>query len=38
VAWRDTFDIPNVLFVDSKIAEIQRLIAMQPDQFQSPAS
>ena len=30
------FQIPNVLFVDSKVGEIQHMIAMQPDQFQSP--
>jgi hypothetical protein len=34
-ARRETFMIPNVLFVDSKISAIQKLIAMQPDQFQS---
>ena len=26
-------NIPNVLFVDSKVSEIQKMIAMQPDQF-----
>jgi hypothetical protein len=35
-ARRETFSIPNVLFVDSKISEIQKMIAMQPDQFQAP--
>jgi hypothetical protein len=32
-AKRDTISVPNVLFVDSKVAAIQRLIAMQPDDF-----
>jgi amino acid transporter len=36
-ARRETFNIPNVLFVDSKVGEIQHMIAMQPDQFQPPA-
>jgi hypothetical protein len=31
-ARRETFLIPNVLFVDSKVAAIQKMIAMQPDQ------
>jgi hypothetical protein len=35
-ARRETFSIPNVLFVDSKISEVQKMIAMQPDQFQAP--
>lgn len=35
-ARRETFEIPNVLFVDSKVGEIQQMIAMQPDQFQAP--
>lgn len=35
-ARRETFSVPNVLFVDSKIGEIQHMIAMQPDQFQAP--
>ncbi|HVS38429.1 MAG TPA: hypothetical protein VMS17_22920 [Gemmataceae bacterium] len=35
-AKRETFAVPNVLFVDSKVAEIQRLIAMQPDEFAGP--
>jgi hypothetical protein len=37
-ARRETFSIPNVLFVDSKVGEIQHMIAMQPDQFQAPAA
>ncbi|HEY7326122.1 MAG TPA: hypothetical protein VH592_00675 [Gemmataceae bacterium] len=37
-ARRETFSIPNVLFVDSKVGEIQHMIAMQPDQFQVPAA
>ena len=37
-ARRETFQIPNVLFVDSKVGEIQHMIAMQPDQFQGPAA
>jgi hypothetical protein len=32
-ARKETFSIPNVLFVDSKVAEIQKMIAMQPDQL-----
>ena len=32
-AKRETFTIPNVLFADAKVARIQRLIAMQPDEF-----
>jgi hypothetical protein len=35
-ARRETFEIYNVLFVDAKIGEIQKMIAMQPDQFQAP--
>jgi hypothetical protein len=35
-ARRETFEIPNVLFVDSKVGEIQQMIAIQPDQFQAP--
>ena len=35
-ARRETFSIPNVLFVDAKVGEIQQMIAMQPDQFQAP--
>ena len=32
-ARRESFSIPNVLFVDAKVGEIQKMIAMQPDQF-----
>ncbi|HTU19007.1 MAG TPA: hypothetical protein VMG10_13180, partial [Gemmataceae bacterium] len=35
-ARRETFSIPNVLFVDAKISHIQKMIAMQPDEFQAP--
>ena len=35
-AKRETIFVPNVLFVDSKVAAVQRLIAMQPDQFVTP--
>lgn len=35
-ARRETVNIPNVLFVDSKVQHIQKMIAMSPDQFQSP--
>jgi len=35
-AKRETVYVPNVLFVDSRVAEIQRLIAMKPTEFQSP--
>ncbi|HTU90491.1 MAG TPA: hypothetical protein VMF69_10490 [Gemmataceae bacterium] len=34
-ARRETFSIPNVLFVDAKVSAIQRMIAMQPDQFEA---
>jgi hypothetical protein len=37
-AKRETIEVPNVLFVDSKVAEIQKMIAMQPDQFIAPAA
>jgi len=37
-ARKETIHIPNVLFVDAKVSEIQKMIAMQPDQFQSPAT
>jgi amino acid transporter len=37
-ARRETLNIPNVLFVDSKVGEIQKMIAMQPDQFQGPGA
>ncbi len=33
-AVRETILIPNVLFVDTKLAAIQRLIAMQPDEHE----
>jgi len=35
-ARRETLNIPNVLFVDAKVSEIQKMIAMQPDQFTGP--
>jgi hypothetical protein len=35
-AKRDTIEVPNVLFVDSKVAEIQQMIAMRPDQLTAP--
>jgi hypothetical protein len=35
-ARRETIYAPNVLFVDAKVAEIQKMIAMQPDQFTAP--
>ena len=35
-ARRETVNIPNVLFVDSKVQRIQKMIAMSPDQFNSP--
>ena len=35
-ARRETFSIPNVIFVDAKISHIQKMIAMQPDEFQAP--
>ncbi len=37
-AGRETVSIPNVLFVDAKVSEIQKMIAMSPDQFQTPVS
>jgi hypothetical protein len=37
-ARRETVNIPNVLFVDSKVHRIQKMIAMSPDQFQSPVA
>jgi len=37
-AKRESFSVPNVLFVDSKVAAIQRLIAMQPDEFAAPTT
>jgi hypothetical protein len=33
---RETIDVPNVLFVDGKVGEIQQMIAMQPDLFKVP--
>jgi hypothetical protein len=36
-ARHETIYVPNVLFVDSKISAIQRMIAVQPDQFTAPA-
>ena len=35
-AKREEIRVPNVLFVDWKIQEIQRLIAMRPDEFTGP--
>jgi hypothetical protein len=37
-AKRESLYVPNVLFVNTKIDQIQRLIAMQPDQFTAPAT
>jgi len=37
-ARRETFAIPNVLFVDTKIAQIQQMIAEKPTQFSAPQS
>lgn len=37
-ARKETVYVPNVLFVDSKIDSIQRMISVQPDQFTAPAS
>src|SRR5262249_58216454 len=37
-ARRETFSIPNVLFVDAKVGEIQKMIAMQPDQLPAPGT
>jgi hypothetical protein len=34
----ETIYVPNVLFVDSKIDAIQRMISVQPDQFTAPAT
>ncbi len=36
-AQKQNIFVPNVLFVDSKVAAIQKMIAMQPDQFSKPA-
>jgi hypothetical protein len=35
-AKREEISIPNVLFADAKVAAIQKMIAMQPDQFAIP--
>jgi hypothetical protein len=35
-AQKTSIAIPNVLFVDAKVLDIQRLIAMKPDQFEGP--
>jgi hypothetical protein len=35
-AKRETVHIPNVLFVDTKISAIQRMIAMKPTEFSQP--
>jgi hypothetical protein len=37
-ARREIFSIPNVLFVDPKVGEIQKMIAMQPDQLPAPGA
>jgi hypothetical protein len=37
-ARKETIYVPNVLFVDSKIDSIQRMISVQPDQFTAPAT
>lgn len=37
-ARRETFEIHNVLFVDAKVSAIQKMIAMQPDQFTPPVT
>jgi len=37
-ARRETVSIPNVLFVDAKVSAIQKMIAMSPDQFQTPVA
>jgi hypothetical protein len=37
-AKRETLYVPNVLFVNSKINEIQHLIAMKPTEFAAPTS
>jgi amino acid transporter len=36
-AKKENIYIPNVLFVDTKIGRIQKMIAMQPDQFVGPS-
>jgi hypothetical protein len=35
-AKRETLNVPNVLFVDSKIGEIQQMIAAKPDEVTAP--
>jgi hypothetical protein len=35
-ARRETVYVPNVLFVDTKIGQIQQMIAMRPDQLEAP--
>src|SRR5262249_11211088 len=35
---KEIIEIPNVLFVDSKVREIERLIAIKPDYAPPPAS
>ena len=37
-ARKETVYVPNVLFVDSKIDAIQRMISVQPDQFTAPVA
>jgi hypothetical protein len=37
-ARKETVYVPNVLFVDSKIDAVQRMISVQPDQFTAPAT
>ena len=37
-ARKETFSIPNVLFVDAKITEVQKMIAMQPDDYSTPGA
>lgn len=37
-ARKETVHIPNVLFVDAKVSAVQKLIAMQPDQFPEPGA
>jgi hypothetical protein len=35
-ARRETLVVPNVLFVDAKVNEIQHMIAVRPDKFVEP--
>jgi hypothetical protein len=37
-ARKETVYVPNVLFVNSKIDAVQRMISVQPDQFTAPAT